>query len=610
MGLVSLRKLFGQLNKSLVRVFLAICSLLMMAQPALAVTEQRRDIERTPFYDKNAELVCGTNTSGSSVGIGSGGLTPGGSLYFLGDSIGEGMKPSLESLLSDYTVKVNADWARSILGAGGHLKTSGLQAVDGDAEFIKTSQAIVIELGTNPENNFAGKLDLLVQKIQSINSTAKIYLIDVAASPSKAAELGAAATNGAIYTKASQLGTSVISRFKLYYPNSDPQTYANLTPPAMHFDSLGVHSDTAGYQKLSELVKSSVTISSALATPNTTNPCQCPVAGQATNTNTTSIAGNDNVEKAFNFFISKGFTPQQSAGIVGNLIAESGVNPRIIQGGGESDNITVNNQTGYGIAQWTSSGRQQGLVDLARSRGMTIEGDLPLQLDYLMQELTTGYKSAYEALKTATTVREASSIFMLKFEGPADITESAQAGRAARGDQVIELYGNGVSTSAITASTSVCSSNPTGISSSAGSIVEIAFKELLAGASEANGQYLKYTDGNAYAWCASFVSWVLREGGKPFTGGAAGGWLIPGVDAVETWFRANNKFIDKTQTPQPGDIAIFNTASGAYPSHVVIVVAVDAQKGEMTTIGGNESNKISVHTHSLSASYLTGYGRP
>jgi hypothetical protein len=382
----------------------------------------------------------------------------------------------------------------------------------------------------------------------------------------------------------------------------------------MHFDDLGVHSDAAGYQKLSELVKNSTTISSTLATPNTTNPCLCPTVGQAGDTDTTSIAGNDNVEKAFNYFISKGFTPQQSAGIVGNLIAESGVNPKRVQNtktpDGDKDNITVDNHTGYGIAQWTSSGRQQGLVDLARSRGMTIEGDLPLQLDYLMQELTISYKEIYESIKVATTVREASSIFMTKFERPKDQSESAQAKRAAQGDKVIELYGNGTSTSAITASTSLCSSSPTGISSSASSIVEIAFRELASGASEANGQYLKYTDGNAYAWCASFVSWVLREAGKPFTGGDAGGWLLPGVDGLETWFRANNKFIDKTQTPQPGDIAIFNTASGAYPSHVVIVVAVDVQKGEMTTIGGNESNKIGVKTHSLSASYLTGYGRP
>lgn len=162
---------------------------------------------------------------------------------------------------------------------------------------------------------------------------------------------------------------------------------------------------------------------------------------------TTDLVGSDNQQKAFNYLVEKGLSPQQSAGIVGNLIAESGVNPKRVQSTptpeGDKDNITVDNRTGYGIAQWTSSNRQQGLVDFARSRGMAIEGDLGLQLDYLFQELQTGYKGVYDKIKLAPDLKAASDIFMTEFERPADQSESAKAKRASMGQKVLELYGGG-----------------------------------------------------------------------------------------------------------------------------------------------------------------------
>src|SRR5688572_23349139 len=39
------------------------------------------------------------------------------------------------------------------------------------------------------------------------------------------------------------------------------------------------------------------------------------------------LVGNDNIEKAYRYFITRGLKPHQSAGVVGNLRAESGVDP-------------------------------------------------------------------------------------------------------------------------------------------------------------------------------------------------------------------------------------------------------------------------------------------
>ena len=55
-----------------------------------------------------------------------------------------------------------------------------------------------------------------------------------------------------------------------------------------------------------------------------------------------------NEHAAFDYFVARGLTKRQSAGIVGNLIQESSVNPKAIEFGGGP---------GRGIAQWSVGGR-------------------------------------------------------------------------------------------------------------------------------------------------------------------------------------------------------------------------------------------------------------
>ena len=505
---MKIRKLhLNKLKARFVSFTYIVSTLLLIVTPAQAASEQRQDIERTPFYDKNAELICGP--SGSSQAAGGGGLTVGGSVYYLGDSIGEGVKTPLEKNLTTagYKIVVNASNSRSISGPG-RDGLSGLEAAAKDAAVIQGAQVVVIELGTNPESNgdFAGNLNNLITQIKTAGPQAKIYLVDVAVTTEQATRLGSANVNKAIYAKAAELGTPVISRFKIYYPGGNPETFENTASPSLPFDAAGIHSpNSQGYEALAGVIQTTITTSSALATPSASDPCQCPVSGGAGGSAATiNLAGNDNVEKAFNFFVSKGFTPQQSAGIVGNLIAESGVNPKRVQSTptpeGDRDNITVNNKTGYGIAQWTSSGRQQGLVDLARSRGMTIEGDLALQLDYLMIELTVGYKDIYDAIKLSADLKAASDVFMTKFERPADQSETARQKRAGMGQQVLDLYGNGASASgALISGATNCN---TGAGGQAAGFVGFPLQTTKARMTELNG--------------GQFKNGVMGQGGHPY----------------------------------------------------------------------------------------------
>ena len=56
----------------------------------------------------------------------------------------------------------------------------------------------------------------------------------------------------------------------------------------------------------------------------------------------------NNEQTAFNYFVAKGLTKEQSAGIVGNLIQESSVLPTAIEYDGDPNR---------GIAQWSVDGR-------------------------------------------------------------------------------------------------------------------------------------------------------------------------------------------------------------------------------------------------------------
>src|SRR6478609_5623916 len=88
-------------------------------------------------------------------------------------------------------------------------------------------------------------------------------------------------------------------------------------------------------------------------------------------------------EIAFDYFVSKGLTERQSAGVVGNLIQESGspINPYANQPGGP----------GMGIAQWSEGGRwdtdaSDNVVWYVAKTGRN-RYDLGGQLDFIWYEL-------------------------------------------------------------------------------------------------------------------------------------------------------------------------------------------------------------------------------
>jgi hypothetical protein len=100
-----------------------------------------------------------------------------------------------------------------------------------------------------------------------------------------------------------------------------------------------------------------------------------------------------------------GITDAQAAGIVGNLMRESGLNPRINEGGAVGLPREVG---GYGLAQWTGS-RQSDLIRFAGGRGQA--GNMETQLRFLVSELMGPESKSLTQLKTAQSPEQAAYLF-------------------------------------------------------------------------------------------------------------------------------------------------------------------------------------------------------
>ncbi len=168
------------------------------------------------------------------------------------------------------------------------------------------------------------------------------------------------------------------------------------------------------------------------------------------------LKGATNEEKIWNFLIEKGFNAYGVAGLMGNLYAESGLRSDNLQNTYEKKlgyndagytsavdsgayNNFVRDSAGYGLAQWTYWSRKQNLLNYAKSVGKSI-GDLEMQLGFLYKELSEGYKSLCQLLKSATSVKDASTAVLTQFERPANQSESAKNTRASYGQKYYDKY--------------------------------------------------------------------------------------------------------------------------------------------------------------------------
>ena len=144
----------------------------------------------------------------------------------------------------------------------------------------------------------------------------------------------------------------------------------------------------------------------------------------STGGNTVGAVDPDKIKQAQAFFESKGWTKEQAAGLVGNLITESKLNPTAVGDNGKA----------YGIAQWHPD-RQ---AKFAQEYGKDIKNStFEEQLEFVDWELRNNEKAAGQSLAGARSASEAAAIIDKQYErssGAALAERQANAERISSGN--------------------------------------------------------------------------------------------------------------------------------------------------------------------------------
>lgn len=169
--------------------------------------------------------------------------------------------------------------------------------------------------------------------------------------------------------------------------SSDSSATADTSSTTSIFDSLSSAFTNVFTEAGNRLLKGDkntdfTSVANAAISSDTGSSSSSGTDDSASITGNISLNGNDNVEKVWNFFTGKGFSPAATAGILGNMYQESGVNPKSIQGNGKGP--------AAGIFQWenynTKSSRFGNLYKRAKKAGKSWD-DLGVQLSYALDEM-------------------------------------------------------------------------------------------------------------------------------------------------------------------------------------------------------------------------------
>lgn len=319
----------------------------------------------------------------------------------------------------------------------------------------------------------------------------------------------------------------------------------------------------------------------------------------------TAAAGNvalvngSNVKKAFFYFISQGLTAAQAAGIVGNLMQESGVNPKSVQAGGP----------GRGIAQWSAGGRWDELLKHEKGKDPL---DIATQLDFMWYEMNN--VSPWKLSLSGSHSAQYPSLKDIKGDTQADAIKAGHSfgylyerfGIAGARDkyagdiwnqyhsQVAGFSGAQPNATCEGGGGGICAGAPPGYVQDVNKVVDIACQEWGkkvvedAGANcDKAGNITKYAKATGYphcwpqgSWCGMFVGYVYKTAGHPFPGGAG----VGSVPQLYGYLNRIGAYRPTSSTPKPGDVVTYGQ------HHTGLVVGVNPPgkpKGTVVTIEGN-----------------------
>lgn len=139
--------------------------------------------------------------------------------------------------------------------------------------------------------------------------------------------------------------------------------------------------------------------------------------------------------KAVEALVKGGMTEVAAAALVGNMTAESSLDPT-------TNVIDSNGKRSIGIAQWNGE-RADGLDAYLKSKGITDLSDsraFGAQLEYAIVEMKRDFPEVWSALQNAKTVQEASDIILTEWERPEDQSQSVKDYRGGLGNSAYAAY--------------------------------------------------------------------------------------------------------------------------------------------------------------------------
>ncbi|MDB5170373.1 MAG: peptidase domain protein [Candidatus Saccharibacteria bacterium] len=355
-----------------------------------------------------------------------------GSVYILGDSITLRSKSQYESAFNEKGVKalVNGSSSRSLTSKGidGDDTSSGLTAITKDKSKIEAASAVVIALGTNGDST-ATNIDKAVAAVRKIQEDVPVFWVDTISvgrnDNYNKTVIGPA--NRAIHSQSREKQYEVIPWFNAVDGHGDAlnptETEADPSSYINNSDGLGVHPTGEGSSALANLVASAVdppvaeTNAGASTNSNLDPTVCCPT--DENSAPAASLSGNGNEEKAFNYFLGKGLSKEQAAGILGNMARESGVDPQKIQGGARSKDPADAGANGYGLIQWTAGTRVVGYAKKYGVSGPIYELSTQLEIvwNHMNKDSPTGQNNILEGYKKITDAADAAVYFEIKMEG-------------------------------------------------------------------------------------------------------------------------------------------------------------------------------------------------
>ena len=136
----------------------------------------------------------------------------------------------------------------------------------------------------------------------------------------------------------------------------------------------------------------------------------------------------------FDALVGAGMTVEGACGMLGNMTAESGMNPLNVEDRSGINDVDYvfrvdNDPTydfatdygkayGFGLCQWTHRTRKAALLAFAKSRGVSV-GDAGMQVQFCIKELKEDYPNLWAMLCSSHDLLQCTQRICTEFERPA-----------------------------------------------------------------------------------------------------------------------------------------------------------------------------------------------